>query len=407
MITPAHAHMQVDVSVSAGVPPIVTLVEPGVQGPVMTGTHGCGAPDAALTAGFDGAAHIANGGMLVIGAMSATVAAGSLLADTRRVGSEVSGIGAAPKVHRMVAVETVSVGIPPTWSAVVHEPSCSRSPERAVRPAPSGGRRGDDAPRSSWDPGYVLHDVDESLRRLLRRDVVNGSEIEVAFDAPTTEWAARQNVPAIDVYLYDIRENLARREVMYEEVRGDDGRVVARRPPPRKFDLSYLVTAWTQRPEDEHRLLSACLGCFLRYEVLPEDVLTGALADQIGPMHVRIALPPAADRNISDVWAALGGELKPSLDLVLTAPFVTGRSEDVGAPVLEGPMIRLRDAAVDGSEDDPAMARRRARAASESATRRAKRLARDKPVVATDQVEGATDDDQPGRRFFVHELESP
>ena len=47
-------------------------------------------------------------------------------------------------------------------------------------------------------------------------------------------------------------------------------RVIARHLPPRHFKLSYLVTAWTQRPEDEHRLLSSLLGCFLRYDALPD-----------------------------------------------------------------------------------------------------------------------------------------
>ena len=57
------------------------------------------------------------------------------------------------------------------------------------------------------------------------------------------------------------------------------GRVTARHLPPRFFKLSYLVTAWTQRPEDEHRLLSSLLACFLRHEALPAELLTGPLAE--------------------------------------------------------------------------------------------------------------------------------
>lgn len=249
----------------------------------------------------------------------------------------------------------------------------------------------------------VIHDVDESLRRLLRRDALNGSDVEVAFDAPTKEWAAARNTPSVDVYLYDIRENLRRRDVMYEEVRDEDGRVLARRPPPRRFDLSYLLTAWTQRPEDEHRLLAACLGCFLRYEVLPEEVLAGALADQDRPALVHIALPPAEDRNISDVWSALGGELKPSLDLVVTAPFVTGRSVDVGAPVLEGPVLRMRGEGV----DEAAGARTVTGARPGAAGRRARAPARQKRVLAEELLQGAAGEDQPGRSFWLKQLESP
>ena len=58
----------------------------------------------------------------------------------------------------------------------------------------------------------MIHDVDESLRALVRRDALNGSTVEVAFDAPTKDWVAKRNAPTIDMYLYDIREDLARRE---------------------------------------------------------------------------------------------------------------------------------------------------------------------------------------------------
>ncbi|MBJ7597140.1 DUF4255 domain-containing protein [Candidatus Nephthysia bennettiae] len=179
----------------------------------------------------------------------------------------------------------------------------------------------------------MIHDVDESLRVLVRRDALNGGGAEIAFDAPTREWAARRNTPTVDLYLYDIREDLQRRSVAWEPVREADGKVNWRKPPPRQFKLSYLVTAWTQRPEDEHRLLSAVLYCFLRHERLPADVLAGTLAGITLPVHTTIALPPPPDRSLSDVWSALGGELKPSLDLVISAPFDVDRQEKAGPPV--------------------------------------------------------------------------
>ena len=38
-----------------------------------------------------------------------------------------------------------------------------------------------------------------------------------------------------------------------------------------------------------------------------------------------VALPPPEDRSFADVWSALGGELKPSLDVVVSAPVDTGQ----------------------------------------------------------------------------------
>jgi hypothetical protein len=185
----------------------------------------------------------------------------------------------------------------------------------------------------------MIHDVDESLRTVVRRDVLDGANVEISFEAPTRDWAARRNSPTLSLYLYEIREDLQRREVQFEERRGPEGVVIERRLSPRKFKLSYLITAWTQRPEDEHRLLSAVLSCFIAFDALPSEVLQGELAQQPEPIRVTIGLPRPPDRPVSDVWTALGGELKASLDLIVTAPLDTGRRRHVGPPVREEPRI--------------------------------------------------------------------
>lgn len=178
----------------------------------------------------------------------------------------------------------------------------------------------------------MIPEVDHALRALIEREAVDSTEVEVEFDAPTKDWASRRTAPTVDVYLYDIREDLRRRERGWiNEYTGSQ--LAARHMPPRYFKLSYLVAAWTQRPEDEHRLLASLLSCFLRYEALPDDLLTGSLAALKLPVPMTIALPPPEDRSFADVWTALGGELKPSLDVVVTAPLETGRTYRTGPPV--------------------------------------------------------------------------
>jgi hypothetical protein len=186
----------------------------------------------------------------------------------------------------------------------------------------------------------MIQDVDEALRTLVRREALPGTDVDVAFDAPTRDWSARRNAPTVDLYLYDIREDMQRREVMWQAIRDAEGFVTNRQPPPRHYKLSYLVTAWTQRPEDEHRLLSAVLACFVRHERLPDDVLVGSLVGDM-PVYATIALPPPSDRPLSDVWSALGGELKPSLDLVIIAPLVDARVEVPAPPVMEAPRLQF------------------------------------------------------------------
>ena len=214
----------------------------------------------------------------------------------------------------------------------------------------------------------MIHEVDETIRAFIRRDALGGTDIEVAFDAPTKEWSSRRNAPTVDLYLYDIREDVRRREVGRLDFKAEDGRVAARLQPPRWFKLSYLLTAWTQRPEDEHRLLSACLGAFLRHDRLPPELCVGSLADVRSPIPYTIALPPPEDRALSDVWSALGGELKPSLDLVVLAPFDLSREMEAGPPVREGPRIRLGSGAAVETAGGP---RERAKSAAEVAAERA------------------------------------
>jgi Pvc16 N-terminal domain len=194
----------------------------------------------------------------------------------------------------------------------------------------------------------VIHEVDSALRALIDHEA-GIRDVEVVFDAPTRDWASRRTTPTVDVYLYDIREDLRRREHgVLNEYNEDETRIIGRHLPPRHFKLSYLVTAWTQRPEDEHRLLSSLLGAFLRYDALPADLLSGPLAEIGLPVPLTVGLPPPEDRGFADVWSALGGELKPSIDVVVSTPINTGQQFEVGPPVTAPPLFNFG-----GSRDVP------------------------------------------------------
>lgn len=204
----------------------------------------------------------------------------------------------------------------------------------------------------------MIHEIDETLRAIVKDEVIRGTDIEVLFEAPTKDWASRRNTPTIDIYLYDIREDLKRRQYGLVDVFDDNGHKAGTRQIPRIYKMSYLITAWTQRPEDEHRLLSAMLGCFLRNDAIPAERLTPALQDNGWPLATTIALPPPEDRGLSDVWSALGGELKPSLDLVVYAAFELERFEAAAKLVTEEAKFSFQKGA-DTAEPGPRRAGRR------------------------------------------------
>ncbi|WNM30853.1 DUF4255 domain-containing protein [Streptomyces sp. Li-HN-5-11] len=197
----------------------------------------------------------------------------------------------------------------------------------------------------------MIHEVDEGLRRLLGESGLEASGVEVVFDAPTRDWAARRSAPTVCVFLYDIREDATRRGSGAGEVYDADGYLVARRSPPRWFELTYLVTAWANRPQDEHRLLSQVLATVVATDTLPARLLTGTLAE----LGLTVALDTTGTGDVApsaaDVWSALGGEMKASLQVRVRAP-LAGATRRTAPPVTEGLVVRST-ARSEGGEATP------------------------------------------------------
>jgi hypothetical protein len=92
------------------------------------------------------------------------------------------------------------------------------------------------------------------------------------------------------------------------------------------------------------------LGCFVLHERLPPEILAGSLADLGRPIVTQVGLALDEDRMYSNVWGALGGELKPAVNVVCTAPFDVSRSLPVGPPVTEEPRITVERPDADDGE---------------------------------------------------------
>jgi hypothetical protein len=175
----------------------------------------------------------------------------------------------------------------------------------------------------------AIADLDEGLRSLLRSDLRrHGFDgVEVSFDAPSREWAGRLTGPAVNLFLYDLRE--ARdRATSSPEPRA--GVMVA---PPLRLALTYAVTAWTKAVEDEHRLLSQVLGILFSHARLPDDVLGERSSGVRGPVETSVGRPR---EDKSDFWNAVGGQYKASID------YVVQLAVESGARFERGPEVRTR-----------------------------------------------------------------
>jgi hypothetical protein len=192
----------------------------------------------------------------------------------------------------------------------------------------------------------MLADLDETLRRLMRRELGRQGfdGVEIAFEAPSKEWAAQLSAPALNLFLYDLRESRDHRPVEWEPA-NQGGRPFETRPPLR-LESSYAVTAWTREVEDEHRLLSQALAILYAYPELPEDVLAGTLTDQPSeryPLYTRVAQPRG--EGGPEFWSAVGGPYKASLDYCVVVSCSTGTTLERG-PEVRTQTLRMRD--VDG-----------------------------------------------------------
>ncbi|CAA9493131.1 MAG: hypothetical protein AVDCRST_MAG67-1472 [uncultured Solirubrobacteraceae bacterium] len=187
----------------------------------------------------------------------------------------------------------------------------------------------------------MFADLDESLRALLRRELSRQGfkDVQIAFDAPSREWASALTTPCVNLFLHDLREAADLHDRTWREERGNGAARIDR--PPLRVDCTYAVTAWTRVVEDEHRLLSQVLAILNAFQELPRALLAGALADtahQRFPLTSRIGVPPAGGR--ADFWNAVGGQYKVALDYVVTLACEPGVSAD------RGPEVRTQSVSV-------------------------------------------------------------
>jgi hypothetical protein len=164
----------------------------------------------------------------------------------------------------------------------------------------------------------MIQSLDETIKSvILDKGGFRLSDVDIRFDQPTRDWAAGLTKPAINCYLYDVRENLELRNqewIVEREENGQSRKKIA----PLRIDLSYLITAWTNEVEDEHAVLWRILVALSSVPTLPEGALKGELVHQPYPIPTQTAQVSDAMRNLSDLWNVMENELKPAINYTVT-----------------------------------------------------------------------------------------
>jgi hypothetical protein len=222
----------------------------------------------------------------------------------------------------------------------------------------------------------MINDLSQILKNILDApslpEPLQSAQIE--FDQPTEGYTPAGGRRTINLFLYDIRENIELRsnESIVERL---NGQAVVHRAPVR-VDCSYLVTAWPDGAGQakflqEHQLLSQVLQVLSSFPTIPAPLLAGTSLDgQEPPLPVLTARTDGLS-NPSDFWTALGNHLRASISVKVTisvdvfaagtGPLVTtiatgfeqgegGRRDrllQIGGRILSGPGQGIADALVD------------------------------------------------------------
>lgn len=177
----------------------------------------------------------------------------------------------------------------------------------------------------------MLHLLDASLEQYLRGEVPLDDRIDVSYDAPDNEWRGRITRPTINLFVWDIRRNQAESQGGMDLVERGNERF--HKPTPPRIDFRYLITTWTSQVQDEHQLLGAVLIACLRQPLILERYLQGALSEVSPAPRLQVARFDGAES--SEFWASMGGQLKASLDVIVTATVDATVLAEAGPPVRE------------------------------------------------------------------------
>ncbi len=175
----------------------------------------------------------------------------------------------------------------------------------------------------------MLHALDETLKKLLEeefpKELLKTSpgesprDLKVSFETPYK--GAITDKPAINLFLYDVQENLDLRNKNWTvERKNNNGKAVKKRLPAR-VDCSYLITVWSDNDDSttEHQLLGGVMKLLLKHSTIPQVYISDELQGQELPLRL-VSLRPSSLQSFGEFWQAMGGKdgTKPKVVLHCT-----------------------------------------------------------------------------------------
>ena len=193
----------------------------------------------------------------------------------------------------------------------------------------------------------MLHALDETLVQFLTSefpqeildDLGIGSDVTLMVNCETPYGGVindENSEVVINLFLYDVQENLDLRNKNWTTERQNGGTAVKKRLPAR-VDCSYLITVWIEgdHATAEHQVLGEVMKLLLRHPRIPQAYISDDLQEQELPLRL-ISLRPSGLQSFGEFWQAMGGKegTKPKVILhctvTISVPLTDGAGEEVG-----------------------------------------------------------------------------
>lgn len=173
--------------------------------------------------------------------------------------------------------------------------------------------------------------VSRALKKLIEQEVLAGNssnEADISFDVPDSDFVSHlPEKPVINIYLYNMQENLERRygESFPVMARDENHKKASQQRQPRLVDLNYMISVWHKGDNNksiiEQYFLSRIVQGIGRFFMMPMDMFEG---EDFNPgaqgVSMKILLDKDGKRSQGEFWNALGAPPKPVINLEVAVP---------------------------------------------------------------------------------------
>lgn len=168
---------------------------------------------------------------------------------------------------------------------------------------------------------------------------------DITFEPPaSTTTTGKQTT--MTLLLAAVREQSSKRNTETQDLRDDEGRVVARQKATRYFELDYVCSVTGPHP-DAHEQLGRVLQLMVDHDVVPTEHLPAVLVELAEPVEVSVVAPAMSGATAASLMIRLVMPVRPTPAIEIAPPAVEFHLDVGPAPGRNEASMADTDAAAD------------------------------------------------------------